>query len=233
MRVNKYLAQAGICSRRQADRLIADGKVTVNGTPATEGMQVEDSDEILVEGRPVGRAPSKVVLAYYKPKGVVCTHSDPHAEDTLFDHINYPQRLNYAGRLDKDSEGLLLLTNDGDLIQKMMRGANGHEKEYEVIIDKPVTEAILNQMRQGIYLPELSVTTRACRAEKISENGFRIILTQGLNRQIRRMCKECGCEVVDLKRVRVVTVTLEGLQPDTYRELSTEEIIELESALNC
>ncbi|MCR5283086.1 MAG: rRNA pseudouridine synthase [Lachnospiraceae bacterium] len=231
MRVNKYLAQAGICSRRQADRLIAEGKVTVNGAPATEGMQVEDTDVIMVEGRLVGQAPTKVVLAYYKPKGVVCTHSDPHAEETVFDHIDYPQRLNYAGRLDKDSEGLLLLTNDGDLIQRMMRGANGHEKEYEVTIDRPVTEDFLERMRQGIYLPELTVTTRACKAEKTTENGFRIILTQGLNRQIRRMCKECGCEVVDLKRVRVVTVTLEGLQPDTYRELSAEEIAELESVV--
>ena len=232
MRVNKYLAQAGICSRRQADRLIAEGKVTVNGAPATEGMQVEDTDEVLVEGQLVGTAPSKVVMAYYKPKGVVCTHSDPHAEETVFDRVKYPQRLNYAGRLDKDSEGLLLLTNDGDLIQRMMRGANGHEKEYEVVIDKPVTEAFLDRMRQGIFLPELSVTTRPCKAEKTSENGFRIILTQGLNRQIRRMCKECGCEVTDLKRVRVVTVTLEGLQPDKYRELSAEEITAIERALD-
>ena len=213
IRLNKYLAQCGVCSRREADKLIEQGRVLVNGQVAAVGQQVCPSDEIKVNHKILQGQEEKKVLAFYKPIGVTCTEKDPHAEKIIADMIHYPVRVTYAGRLDKDSEGLLLLTNDGDLINAMMRGANRHEKEYLVRVDKEITPDFLNRMAGGIYLKELELTTRECTVEKEGKFTLRIILTQGVNRQIRRMCKVCGYQVKSLKRIRVVNVLLDNLKP--------------------
>ncbi|MCM1387624.1 MAG: rRNA pseudouridine synthase [Bacillus sp. (in: Bacteria)] len=222
-RLNKYIAQCGICSRRDADKLIEKGAVTVNGKPAHPGLQVTDADEVCVHGKPIKSPEKKVVLAYYKPIGVTCTQRDKHAKVKVTDNVRYPIRVTYAGRLDKDSEGLLLMTNDGELIDAMMRGANRHEKEYVVKVDKILTDDALEKMRAGIYLEELGLTTRACKITRTGEKTMNMILTQGVNRQIRRMCKAVGYRVCSLKRTRVMNVYLANLKPGEYRELSEEE----------
>lgn len=227
MRLNKFLAHSGVCSRRDADALIARGEVLVNGRAAQPGQTVSDEDAVTVSGRAVEPGGRTVVLAFYKPVGVTCTERDPHAVKKLSDVINYPVRVTYAGRLDRDSEGLLLLTNDGDLIQGMMRGANGHEKEYLVTVNKKITDDFLSKMSEGVYIKELDAVTRKCAVEKAGPAAFRIVLTQGLNRQIRRMCTACGYQVRSLKRVRVMHVTLEDLKPGEYRELSQAQIARL------
>ncbi len=227
VRLNKYLAQCGVCSRRDADKLIEQGKVKVNGQLATQGMQVSEEDEIIVHKKLLQGKRRNVVLAYNKPIGVTCTERDAHAKKKVSDMIDYPIRVTYAGRLDKDSEGLLLLTNDGDLINAMMRGSNYHEKEYVVKVDKEITPVFLEKMEQGVFLKELEVETRPCKVELIGKFTFRITLTQGLNRQIRRMCKECGYEVKSLKRVRVMSVGLGDLKLGQYRELTEGEMQEL------
>ena len=226
-RLNKYLAQCGVCSRREADKLIEQGRVLVNGVPGTTGQQVSASDRIHVNGKLLQGVESKKVLAFYKPVGVTCTEKDRHAEKIITDMINYPVRVTYAGRLDKDSEGLILLTNDGDLIDAMMRGANRHEKEYQVRVNKEITEDFLTKMRAGIFLKDLEVTTRPCQVEQTGKFTFQIILTQGLNRQIRRMCQACGFQVKTLKRVRVMNILLESLKPGEYREIGGEELKQL------
>lgn len=180
-RINKYLAHAGVCSRREADRLIEQGKVLVNGQRPDTGQTVSHRDEITVNGKPVQGQRKNVVLAFYKPVGVTCTEKDAHAEKIINDLVHYPVRVTYAGRLDKDSEGLLLLTNDGDLIQGMMRGANRHEKEYIVRVDKEITPDFLSRMASGIYLKELKIKTRECRLEQMGRYTFKIVLTQGVN----------------------------------------------------
>lgn len=227
LRLNKYLADHGVCSRREADRLIEQCRVMVNGQIASVGTKVTEEDLVLLNGKRVGGRPQTVVLAFYKPVGVICTQKDRHAEKILNDLIRYPVRVTYAGRLDKDSEGLLLLTNDGKLIDAMMRGANRHEKEYIVKVDQEITEDFLEKIRNGIYLKELDCTTRPCQAEKTGKLTFRIILTQGLNRQIRRMCAALGYEVKKLKRVRIMNITLDQLPYGKYRELTQEEIQQL------
>lgn len=224
MRLNKYLAHCGVCSRRDADRLIEEGRVTVNKTPAKSGMQVGEEDEVMVSGRPVRATEEKVVLAFYKPFGVVCTERDVHAETTVADVVKYPVRVTYAGRLDKDSEGLLLMSNDGDLIQAMMKGTGGHEKEYLVKVDREVTPEFIQKMSQGVYLEDLDVTTKECRLERVSMFIFRMVLTQGLNRQIKRMCRACGYRVRALKRVRVMHVELGDLRPGEYRRLGKADV---------
>lgn len=224
MRLNKYLARCGVCSRRDADRLIAEGRVTINGRTAEPGSQAGEEDRVEVSGRPVRMTHDSVVLAFYKPVGVVCTERDIHAERTVADMVHCSERVTYAGRLDKDSEGLLLLSNDGDLIQAMMKGANRHEKEYLVRVDKEVTAEFLRRMSEGVYLEELDVTTRECRLEKLNRFAFRMILTQGLNRQIKRMCAACGYRVRALKRVRVMHVELGDLEPGEYRRLGEEDV---------
>ncbi len=223
VRLNKYLAQCGICSRRDADRMIASGRVRVNGSVADMGVRVKDTDEVAVDGKAVAGKDEKVVLAYYKPAGVTCTEKDKFADRIVTEEIGYPVRVTYAGRLDKDSEGLLLLSNDGDLIQRVMKGSAMHEKEYVVKTKQEVTEAFLQRMAAGIYLRELDVRTRPCQVEQKGKYTFRIVLTQGLNRQIRRMCRECSVDVVSLKRVRVLNITLDGLRPGEYRIISGEE----------
>jgi len=222
-RLNKYLAQCGICSRRDADKLIERNAVTVNGKTALPGMKVTEEDDIRVRGKSVRGREKKVVLAFYKPVGVTCTEKDRHAKVKIQDILQYPVRLTYAGRLDRESEGLLLMTNDGDLIEAMMRGANRHEKEYVVKVDRPLTETALMRMREGIYLKELELTTRPCEIARLGGNTMRIILTQGVNRQIRRMCREMGYEVRKLKRTRVMNIGLADLRPGEYRELTEAE----------
>ena len=192
VRLNKYLAECGVCSRREADRLIQQGKVTVNGQRAVSGMQVCDQDVVEVNRRKIRPVSSKVVLAYYKPVGITCTEKDKYAEKTIVDAIKFPVRVTYAGRLDKDSDGLMILTNDGELIQRMMKGSNGHEKEYVVKVDKEITEDFLADMAKGVYLKELDQTTYPCKITRVGKYTFRLILTQGLNRQIKRMCETLG-----------------------------------------
>lgn len=227
IRLNKYLADCGVCSRRDADKLIGQGAVTVNGEAAMAGMKVAEADIVCVRGKRIAGRNRKVVLAYYKPAGVVCTERDSHAEKIVTEEIRYPVRVTYAGRLDKDSEGLLLMTNDGMLIDAMMRGANGHEKEYIVKTSQEWTREALENLRKGVYLEELQVTTRPCRIEQLGPKTIRMILTQGINRQIRRMCKTQGYDVASLKRTRVINVELSGLKPGEYRELTEEEQREL------
>ena len=227
VRLNKYLADCGVCSRRDADRLIEQGVVSVDGKIAVTGMKVTGEEVICVRGKKITGRERKVILAYYKPAGVVCTERDPHAERIVTQELKYPVRLTYAGRLDKESEGLLIMTNDGMLIDAMMRGANGHEKEYIVKVSREWTREALDHLREGVYLEELEITTRPCEIEQLGPKTIRMVLTQGINRQIRRMCKTQGYEVTALKRTRVINIELTGLRPGEYRELSEEETKEL------
>lgn len=227
MRLNQYIASCGICSRREADRLIEAGRISVDGAAASPGMRVTDAQTITLDGKQLGGSRSKVVVAYYKPVGVTCTARDPHAGRTLAEAFSFPVRLTYAGRLDRDSEGLLLMTNDGDLIDAVMRGSNGHEKEYIVRTRSRIGDADLEHFRKGVRLKDLGVTTRPCKVERLGDYTFRITLTQGLNRQIRRMCKAVGNEVRRLKRVRILNVELKDMKPGEQRILKGEELREL------
>lgn len=224
IRLNKYLAECGICSRRDADKLIEEGRVTVNGQKASMGVRVTGKEKIAVNGKIIQSLNDKKVLAYYKPVGVTCTEKDKYAKKTISDALKYPVRVTYAGRLDKDSEGLMIMTNDGELIDRMMRGANRHEKEYVVKVNKEITVEFLEDMAKGVWLKELEKKTRPCEIEKLGKYTFRIILTQGLNRQIRRMCQAFGYEVQSLKRIRVMNVCLNDLKPGQYREVTAEEL---------
>jgi 23S rRNA pseudouridine2604 synthase len=209
--------------------MIEAGRVSVNGTEAVPGMRIKSTDEVRVDGRLLRGALNKVVVAYYKPVGVTCTKSDRHADRTLDEAFSFPVRLTYAGRLDRDSEGLLLMTNDGNLIDAMMKGSNGHEKEYIVRVRSRISDADLEYFRKGVRLKELDATTRPCKVERLGDYTFRIILTQGLNRQIRRMCKAVGNEVKKLKRIRVLNVELGAMKPGEQRIISGEELEELYS----
>lgn len=224
IRLNKYLAECGVCSRREADVLISEGKVTVNGRPAKQGMRITDSDMVVCNGKTITSRTEKVVLAYYKPLGVTCTEKDRFAQKTLKDAFDYPIRVTYAGRLDKETEGLLLMTNDGDLIQRLMRGTEHQEKEYVVKVTKELAPDFKEKMEAGVFLSELNRKTKPCKIEIIGKYTFKIILTQGLNRQIRRMCQELGYKVNALQRIRVANVTLGKLRPGTFRRVSGEEL---------
>ena len=226
MRINKYLANAGICSRREADRLVEDGKVLINGNVAENGSKVFPDDKVSVNGKAINGPDEKVYLAFYKPAGIVCT-ANKKEENNLAQYIKYPVRVTYCGRLDKDSEGLLLLSNDGDFIQALMRGANGHEREYLVRVNKPLTDDFISSMEKGVYIPDLKTTTRKCRIRKISDVTFTITLTQGLNRQIRRMCRAFDYHVRFLKRVRLENIQLGDMDPGSWRELEPDELKEL------
>lgn len=229
VRLNKYMSEAGICSRREADRLIEQGRVKVDGVPAVMGQQVEDGQEITLDGKPVKKDKKEklILLAVNKPRGVVCSEVSQGNDVNIIEFLNYPKRITYAGRLDKDSEGLLLMTNQGDLINQIMRGANCHEKEYEVVVDRPFNDRFLKDMAAGVYLKELDVTTRPCEVERLGKRKFRIVLTQGLNRQIRRMCQEFGYHVQELKRVRIMNIRLGHLKIGTWRNVTPEELDEL------
>lgn len=232
MRLNQYIASCGVCSRRDADKLIESNRITVNGAPAVFGTKVEDGDEVKLDGKVITASSDSIVLAYYKPVGVVCTEKDKHAKENVIENLGFSQRVTYAGRLDKDSEGLLIMSNDGKLIDAMMRSANKHEKEYEVKVDKELNGELLNKLANGVYLPELDVITRGCKVKRTGTKSFNIILTQGLNRQIRRMCKEVGLKVLSLKRIRVMTVSLKdyNLSPGKYAELSSKDKAKLYAA---
>lgn len=222
-RINKYIALCGICSRREADGLIEAGRVLINGKKAELGSRVTDKDEVTLDGKVV-KPEEKKVVAYYKPVGVTCTEADVHANVTLTEAFKYPTRLTYAGRLDEDSEGLLIMTNDGDLIHVMMCGSNNHEKEYLVTVDKDIEPIIFERMQKGIFLFDLNVETKPCKVVPVDLRTFKITLTQGLNRQIRRMCFECGLDVVSLKRIRVCNILLGDLKPNEYREITGDEL---------
>lgn len=230
IRLNKYLSEAGVCSRREADRLIESGVVTVDGKTAAPGMKVEDGQEVRVGKKVVKSKTEKTVLAVYKPAGIVCTE-DKREKKNIIRFLNYPVRITYAGRLDKDSEGLLIMTNDGDLINGMMRARYAHEKEYKVRVNKEVTPEFIEKMSRGVHIRDkeknLDAVTRPCTVKKTGKYTFSIILTQGLNRQIRRMCEALGYKVDVLKRIRIMNVELGDLKPGQVRELTEQELKEL------
>ena len=224
-RINKYLSEVGYCSRRAADKLIDQGRVTINGIIPEMGTKIIPGDEIRVDGELISPPAEKpVYLAFNKPVGIVCTTDTRVEKDNIIDFINYPKRIFPIGRLDKPSEGLILLTNDGDIVNKILRARNHHEKEYLVTVDKPITSEFLNKMRNGV--PILDTVTRKCQVEEIGKYQFRIILTQGLNRQIRRMCEYLGYNVKKLKRIRIMNVTLD-MPVGKWRDLTKEELTEI------
>lgn len=224
IRLNKYLSDSGVCSRREADRLIQQGLVRINGQPVQMGQKVTSADHVTVNGRLVRPADEKVYLLFHKPRGIECTEQKK-VKNNIIQYLNYPVRVTYAGRLDKDSEGLMLMTNDGDLINDMMRARNGHEKEYLVTVDKPITEEFLKGMAQGV--PILDTITRPCAITQTGKYTFRIILTQGLNRQIRRMCEYFHYKVTKLKRVRILNLELGNLPLGKSRPATDEELTQL------
>ena len=223
MRINKYLSTCGLCSRREADRLLAAGRVSINGEPAATGAQVEEGMEVCVDGVPVRPLKEHSYVLLNKPVGVVCT-ADPREKNNVIDYLHWPVRLTYAGRLDRNSEGLLLLTDDGDLIDALMRGRFAHEKEYEVTLSRDLTEEELERLRSGVELGELGRTTRPCDIDRTGERRYRFVLTQGLNRQIRRMCAAVRVGVRRMKRLRIATLSLGTLRPGEHRELTAEEL---------
>lgn len=225
MRLNKYISETGICSRREADDWIARGRVTVNGRPAELGTQVTDEDDVRVDGRKVGAAhkKSRVYIALNKPVGITCT-TERHVRGNIIDYVAHPDRIFPIGRLDKDSEGLILLTSNGDIVNEILRSENNHEKEYKVWVDKPVTDEFIARMSRGVRLEELDVTTKPCTVTKMTTKAFRIVLTQGLNRQIRRMCEAFGYEVRRLQRVRIVNIELGDLELGEWRDLDEDEL---------
>jgi 23S rRNA pseudouridine2604 synthase len=226
-RINKYLSEVGYCSRREADKLIEAGRVTINGVIPEMGTKISANDVVEVDGKPITNTKeSFVYLAFNKPVGVVCTTDTSVEKDNIIDFINYPKRIFPIGRLDKPSEGLILLTDDGDIVNKILRASNNHEKEYIVKVDKPISQTFIERMSGGIPLADLDRVTKKCKVEKLSTFEFRIILTQGLNRQIRRMCEYLNYEVETLKRVRIMNIKLD-MPLGTYRELTKEEISEL------
>jgi 23S rRNA pseudouridine2604 synthase len=226
MRLNKFISETGVCSRREADRWIEQGRVKINGKPAELGTQVEDGDEVRVNGKLIGEKRQRVYIALNKPIGIVCT-TDRAERDNITDHVNHPVRIFPIGRLDKDSEGLILLTSDGDIVNQLLRVENKHEKEYVVTVDHPVTDKMIAAMAAGVHLPELGETTRPCVVTKINSSTLRIVLTQGLNRQIRRMCEVFGYDVRRLQRVRFVNIRLGKLKPGEWRDLEPQELREL------
>lgn len=234
VRLNKYLSEAGVCSRRDADRLIEAGRVKIDGKPARCGMKVLPGQIVTVGEKKIPGKNPTVVLAVNKPVGIICTE-DMRTRKNIIRFLNYPSRITYAGRLDKDSQGLLLMTNNGDLINQMMRARYCHEKEYKVRVDKPVTDALIRQLSAGVRITDkekhIDEITRPCQAEKIGTYTFRIVLTQGLNRQIRRMCAACGYQVKELTRTRIMNIELGDLKTGAYRELTEEELNQLYAGL--
>lgn len=224
MRINKYLSAQGVCSRREADRLLEAGRITVDGVTAMCGQQVDDNSVICIDGSRISdEKPQDVLMAFNKPRGIVCTTTDNQGKNNIVDYIGYDKRIYPVGRLDKDSDGLILLTNNGEITDKILRSVNGHEKEYVVKVNKKITDTFLKNMADGVYLKELDVTTKPCSISRINNYIFRIILTQGLNRQIRRMCQESGYKVESLTRVRIMNIELGGLKIGEYRIIEGKE----------
>lgn len=222
--LNKFISSTGICSRREAEKLIVEGRVTINGKPTQLGNRVFKNDVVKVDGRLLKPKPKTLYIALNKPVGIVST-TDSRERDNIVRHINHPERLFPIGRLDKPSEGLIFLTNDGDIVNKILRAGNNHEKEYIVSVDKTIDDNFIRKMSNGI--PILGTVTKKCKVEKVSEKVFKIILVQGLNRQIRRMCEYLGYEVTKLKRTRIMNVTLGNLKQGDWRELTEEELKEI------
>lgn len=231
IRINKYLSQAGVCSRRQADVLIKEGRVEIDGEAASSGAKVREGQKVTVDGKPIHIQEDLVFLAFHKPRGIVCTTSRKE-KDNIIDYIHYPVRIYPAGRLDKDSQGLILMTNDGEAANRIMKARNYHEKEYEVTVNKRITKEFIEGMRQPVPLEEIGAVTRRCKVIKEGPNQFRIILTQGLNRQIRRMCEYFGYRVIKLKRVRIMDIRLGDLKEGTYRSLTPQELRRLKEELD-
>ncbi len=230
MRLNNYISATGLCSRREADTLIEEKRVKVNGVVAILGMRVNEEDEVLVDDLPIQPKKKFVTLAYYKPAGITCT-SEPDVKGNIIDAVNYPERIFPIGRLDKESEGLILLTNDGSIVNQILRSENDHEKEYLVYVHKPIDREFKYLMEEGVEIfnpvkNELTVT-QPCKVRIIGEKNFKIILKQGLNRQIRRMCSALGYKVVYLKRIRIMNLTLDNLNKGQYRILSDDEYNDL------
>lgn len=221
-RINKYLSEVGYCSRRAADKLLEEGRIKINGKIPELGTKISDEDLVEVDGKPISEPKENhVYIAFNKPVGIVCTTDVKREKDNIVDYINHPKRIFPIGRLDKPSEGLILLTSDGDIVNKILRARNNHEKEYLVRIDKPINPKFLEKMRNGV--PILNTVTKKCEVEKIDDMTFRIVLTQGLNRQIRRMCEYLGFEVKKLKRIRIMNIKLD-LPVGKWRDLSDEEM---------
>ena len=224
MRLNKYISETGVCSRREADKWIEAGRVTCNGSLAVLGTQVGEADEIRVDGRLLGRRKKQIYIALNKPAGITCT-TETHVEGNIIDLIGHAERIFPIGRLDKESEGLILLTNDGDIVNEILRSENNHEKEYLVTVERAVTDLSLKMMADGVKI--MGEITKPCKVARVNEKTFRMILTQGLNRQIRRMCSALGYRVQHLRRVRIINIGLGTLAPGEWRELAEAEVAAL------
>ena len=228
--LNKFISESGFCSRREADVIIKAGRVTINGIVASTGNRVADGDEVLLDGKEIGTKPKEVYIALNKPIGITCT-TDMRVAGNIIEFMDYHERIFPIGRLDKPSEGLILLTNDGNIVNKILRASNNHEKEYIVEVNRPISKDFLLKMGAGVLLPELETTTRKCEIERIGKFKFKIILTQGLNRQIRRMCENLGYRVLTLKRVRIMNIELNKLAIGNWRHLTYKEVQQLDKLL--
>ena len=228
IRLNKYISDTGFCSRREADAVIESGRVAINGEPAVLGTRVGLEDTVTIDGKPIGKKEEAIYLAFHKPVGIICT-TDRNVKHNIIDFIQHPKRIFPIGRLDRPSEGLIFMTNDGDIVNKILRAGNNHEKEYLVTVHKPVTADFIEAMKKGV--PILDTVTKKCFAKQTAKSEFRIILTQGLNRQIRRMCEYLGYEVIKLKRVRIMNITLDGIAPGKWRTITAAELSEINQAV--
>ena len=237
VRLNKFLSAIGYCSRRKADELTKEGRVYINSLKANMGDKLNSGDKLYIDKKFIARyedalAVKPVILALNKPRGIVCKTGNKDKALNIVDYVNYETRVYPVGRLDKDSEGLILLSNRGDMVNALMKASSYHEKEYEVEVDRKINKDFLDKMSKGVYIKDLDIKTRKCRVEKISENGFLITLTQGLNRQIRRMCSCLGYEVIKLRRIRIMDIRLKGIKCGEYRRLSEKEVKKLYKDLN-
>ncbi len=228
MRINKFISETGICSRREADKLIEAKRVTINGHLAELGSTVALGDDVRIDGQPLGAKKKDVYIALNKPVGITCT-TELHVKGNIIDFVNHAERIFPIGRLDKDSQGLILLTNDGDIVNKILRAENNHDKEYIVTVDKPITANFLHGMANGVRI--LGTTTKPCKVTKVSDRVFNIVLTQGLNRQIRRMCQAFGYQVRKLERIRIMNITLGNLKLGQWRNLTAKELTDLNKSL--
>ncbi|AWX54388.1 MULTISPECIES: 23S rRNA pseudouridine(2604) synthase RluF [Brevibacillus] len=228
MRINKFISETGICSRREADKLIEAKRVTINGQLAELGSTVASGDDVRIDGQPLGVKKKDVYIALNKPVGITCT-TELHVKGNIIDFVNHPERIFPIGRLDKDSQGLILLTNDGDIVNKILRAENNHDKEYIVTVDKPITANFLHGMANGVRI--LGTTTKPCKVTKVSDRVFNIVLTQGLNRQIRRMCQAFGYQVRKLERIRIMNIALGNLKLGQWRNLTAKELTDLNKSL--
>ncbi|MDO6546216.1 23S rRNA pseudouridine(2604) synthase RluF [Pseudoalteromonas carrageenovora] len=227
-RLNKFISETGFCSRREADKYIEQGRVTVNGNMPEMGVKVADTDTVLIDGNPLRAKPKRVYIAYNKPVGITCT-TESKIQSNIVKAVNYPTRIFPIGRLDRPSEGLIFLTNEGDIVNKILRAGNNHEKEYVVTVDKPLNRQFVSKMANGI--PIFDTVTKKCKVTQTAPQEFKIVLTQGLNRQIRRMCEYLGYEVVTLKRTRIMNVTLKGLKVGQWRHLTDVEMAQINDSI--